>query len=117
MTTVAGAKENSAGRIITVVLVFSLVYAVTRYHLVGPIPWKDFPFFILNKSISLAAFILLAMNFGLGPLRNLGPAALAAIENLRESRKFETGPQWSASRLGVGLRFSCAISPSIVPRC
>jgi len=47
-------------------------YAVVRYHLLGSVPWKDLPFFILNKGISLSAFILLAFNFGFGPLKNLG---------------------------------------------
>ena len=65
-------KKNSAGRIITIVLLFSIGYAILRYHIVGPVLWKDFPFFILNKGISLAAFILLTCNFGFGPLNNLG---------------------------------------------
>jgi len=65
-------KKNAAGSIIAIVLVFSIVYAVVRYHIAGPVPWKDFPMFILNKTLSLAAFILLTMNFGLGPLNNLG---------------------------------------------
>ena len=65
-------KQNSAGIIITTVLIFGLVYAVVRYHIAGPVPWKDFPFFILNKGIALSAFILLACNFAFGPLRNLG---------------------------------------------
>lgn len=65
-------KKNSAASIITIVMVFGLAYAITRYHLVGPVPWKDFPMFILNKGISLSAFILLACNFGFGPLNNLG---------------------------------------------
>jgi DMSO/TMAO reductase YedYZ heme-binding membrane subunit len=65
-------KKNSAGSIITIVLIFGLAYAITRYHLVGPVPWKDFPMFILNKGISLSAFIMLTCNFGFGPLNNLG---------------------------------------------
>jgi len=67
-----GGVKNSAGLIIAIVLIFSIGYAVVRYHVVGAVPWKDFPFFILNKGISLAAFILLTCNFGFGPLRNLG---------------------------------------------
>ncbi len=66
------AQKNSAGRIITITLIFGLAYAVVRYHIAGAVPWKDFPFFILNKGISLSAFILLTLNFGLGPLNNLG---------------------------------------------
>ena len=65
-------SKNSAGRIISAVLLFSIGYAIVRYHIAGPVPWKDFPFFILNKGISLAAFIMLTFNFGLGPLNNLG---------------------------------------------
>ena len=65
-------SKNSAGRIITIVLLFSIGYAILRYHIVGPVLWKDFPFFILNKGISLSAFILLTFNFTLGPLNNLG---------------------------------------------
>ncbi len=65
-------SKNSAGQIITIVLLSSIGYAILRYNLVGPVPWKDFPFFILNKGISLAAFILLTCNFGFGPLKNLG---------------------------------------------
>lgn len=64
--------KNSAGLIISVVLIFSIGYAIVRYHIAGPVPWKDFPFFILNKGFSLAAFILLTCNFGFGPLKNLG---------------------------------------------
>jgi hypothetical protein len=65
-------KPNSAGPLIAIVLIFGLAYAVLRYHIVGPVPWTDFPFFILNKGISLSAFILLAFNFGFGPMNNLG---------------------------------------------
>jgi len=66
------AAQNSAGTIITVALLFGLGYAVVRYHIAGPVPWEDFPFFILNKSFSLSAFVLLAFNFSFGPLHSLG---------------------------------------------
>lgn len=65
-------SRNSAGAIILITLLLAIGYAVLRYHIVGPVPWKDFPFFILNKGLCLAAFVLLTLNFGLGPLRNLG---------------------------------------------
>ena len=64
--------RNSAGSIIAVVILFSIGYAIVRYHIAGPVLWKDFPFFILNKGISLAAFILVTFNFAFGPLNNLG---------------------------------------------
>ena len=66
------ARTNSAPSIITIALIFGLAYAIVRYHVAGPVPWKDFPFFILNKGISLSAFVLLTCNFGFGPLNNLG---------------------------------------------
>jgi DMSO/TMAO reductase YedYZ heme-binding membrane subunit len=67
-----GKPKNAAGSIIGLTLVLSISYAVLRYHITGPVPWKDFPFYILNKGISLSAFILLTFNFSIGPLNNLG---------------------------------------------
>ncbi|WP_430817034.1 hypothetical protein [Carboxylicivirga sp. RSCT41] len=64
--------RNSAGRIILITCILSIAYAICRYHVLGPVPWKDFPFFILNKGIALSAFILLTFNFSFGPLNNLG---------------------------------------------
>ncbi len=78
-------KKNSAASIITIVMVFGLAYAITRYHLVGPVPWKDCPFFILNKGISLSAFLLLTLNFGLGPLNNLGAKVPEGWLNARKA--------------------------------
>ena len=77
--------KNSAGKIITIVLLFSIGYAIVRYHVAGPVPWKDFPFFILNKGLSLAAFILLTCNFGFGPLKNLGANVPAGWLNARKA--------------------------------
>jgi hypothetical protein len=85
MSEQTGTPDNSAGRIITVVLLFSIAYAIVRYHIAGPVPWKDFPFFILNKGISLAAFILLTGNFGFGPLKNLGVNVPAGWLNARKA--------------------------------
>ncbi len=77
--------KNSAGSIIVTVIVFSIGYAILRYHIVGPVPWKDFPFFILNKGISLSAFILLTFNFSLGPLKNLGVKVSEGWLNSRQA--------------------------------
>ena len=78
-------KTNSAGRIIAIVMIFGLAYAILRYHLAGPVPWKDFPFFILNKGISLSAFILLTCNFSFGPLNNLGVKVPESWLNARKA--------------------------------
>ncbi len=65
-------KTNSVGSIISIALIFRLAYAILRYHIAGPVPWKDFPFFILNKGLSLSAFLLLTCNLSFGPLHSLG---------------------------------------------
>jgi hypothetical protein len=72
MSTDASANKNAAGRIIFFAIILSIAYAVVRYHILGPVPWDDFPFFILNKGISLAALVLLTLNFSLGPIKNIG---------------------------------------------
>ena len=64
--------KNAAASLIAGVLILAVSYAVLRYHVAGPVPWKDFPCFILNKGFSRAAFVLIACNFGFGPLRNIG---------------------------------------------
>ena len=78
-------EKNSAGSIIAFVIALSVAYAIVRYHIAGQVPWKDLPFFILNKGISLAAFILLTLNFGLGPLNNLGAKVPAGWLNARRA--------------------------------
>lgn len=76
---------NSAASIIVVTLLLSIGYAVLRYHIVGPVPWADLPFFILNKGLCLAAFVLLTMNFALGPVNNLGVSVPQSWLNARKA--------------------------------
>ncbi len=64
--------NNPAWAIIAWTFIFSIGYAIVRYHIVGTVPWKELVFFILNKSIALSSFILLALNFAFGPLKNIG---------------------------------------------
>jgi len=64
--------NNQAWAIITWTFILSIGYAIVRYHILGEVAWKDLPFFILNKGISMSALILLAFNFTFGPLKNLG---------------------------------------------
>lgn len=64
--------KRTTGVLIFSTIAVSLAYAILRYHLLGPVPWKDFPMFILNKGICLAAFLLLVMNFSFGPAKSLG---------------------------------------------
>ena len=67
-----GKINNQAWAIITWTFILSIGYAIVRYHVLGEVAWKDLPFFILNKVISMSALILLAFNFTFGPLKNLG---------------------------------------------
>jgi len=78
-------SKNSAGTIIALTCIFSVSYAILRYHIVGPIPWKDLPFFTLNKGIALSAFILLTFNFSFGPLKNLGIKISDGLLNARRA--------------------------------
>ena len=78
-------QKNSSGRIIFVTILLSLIYAILRYHILGPTPWKDFPFYVLNKAISLSASILLVLNFSLGPLKNLGASVPQGWLNARKA--------------------------------
>ena len=78
-------QRNSAAAVIAATLALSIGYAVLRYHIVGPVPWTDFPFFILNKGLCLAAFVLLTMNFALGPLNNLGASVSQGWLNARKA--------------------------------
>ncbi len=64
--------KNPAWIIIFWTFTLSLSYAILRYPIAGPVPWKDLPFYVLNKGNALSAFILLSINFSLGPLKKLG---------------------------------------------
>jgi len=78
-------QANATGRIITLTCAFSILYAVLRYHILGPVPWKDFPFFILNKAFALSGFMLLLFNFSFGPMRNSGVAIPESWLNARRA--------------------------------
>lgn len=78
-------RENSAAPIIFAVLLLAIGYAVLRYHIAGPVPWKDFPMYILNKGLCLAGFVLLTFNFTLGPLSNIGVPVSEGWLNARKA--------------------------------
>ena len=59
-------------QIILGVFLFSLVYAILRYHVFEGVGSKDFPLYVLNKVLALSGFILLTINFALGPAKRLG---------------------------------------------
>jgi hypothetical protein len=63
--------SKKALQIILLVFAFSLAYSVMRYHVFEGVPAKDFPLFVMNKCLALTGFILLALNFSMGPARQL----------------------------------------------
>jgi len=81
-------KKHVARPVIFSILIFSYVYAIVRYHIAGPVPWKDIVFFVSNKAISMGALIILTLNFSLKPLSNLG---------------FKISDQWLNSRKYLGF--------------
>lgn len=78
-------SPNAATPIIAVTMSLAIGYAILRYHVLGDVPWKDLPFFILNKGLSLGAFILIGLNFALGPARNLGIPVSSSWLNARKA--------------------------------
>lgn len=46
---------------ILLTFVFTLVYAIIRYNLMGNVPFTDIPAFILNKAISFSLIVLLLL--------------------------------------------------------
>ncbi len=78
-------NKNSARAIIMITLLLAIGYSVLRYHIAGPVPWKDFPMFILNKGLCLAGFILLTFNFTFGPLNSLGVPVSKGWLNARKA--------------------------------
>lgn len=78
-------SRNAATSIILTTMSLALGYAMLRYHVFGDVPWKDLPFLILNKGLSLGAFMLIGLNFALGPAKNLGLPVSPAWLNARKA--------------------------------
>ena len=65
-------NNNLSLTVILLVSLLAIAYSILRYHIVGNTSWNQFPLLILNKGLSLTGFILLGINFSLGPLNNIG---------------------------------------------
>lgn len=65
-------QNKSLIGVVSITFALSMAYAILRYNIMGSIPWKDLPLFILNKGVSLSSFILLTASFSISPLTNLG---------------------------------------------
>jgi hypothetical protein len=64
--------SRKAQQIILIVFLLSLAYSVLRYHVVGTVGSKDFALYVINKCMALSGFILLTLNFTMGPAKGLG---------------------------------------------
>ena len=73
-----------AKKVILIITFSSIAYAVLRYNVLGNVPWKDLPLFVLNKGISLASLLLLALNFSLSPLKNMGISISDKLLSIRK---------------------------------
>jgi len=68
---------RTARRIIIIVILFSAVYAILRYHIFKGVEWSHFPLFIMNKILAFSGFILLVVSLALEPVyRKQGAAWL-----------------------------------------
>lgn len=70
--------------IVLIVLGLSLLYAFIRYNVVRNVPLDNFPLFIANKAVALAATILIGLSFLLGPLARFWPNQFAPHLYLRK---------------------------------
>ena len=93
------AKKDISLKIVIVIFLFSFAYGVIRYNLVAGVPWKELPFFLLNKIVSLNGMILLIITFTISPLKNLG---------------LNVSASWLRARKGLGIAGFISIFMHIV---
>jgi len=75
-------KQREVKTVISVIFGVSLAYAITRYQIFGSVPWKELPFYILNKALSLSAFLILLFALSLRVLQKKGwRIAISLIES------------------------------------
>jgi DMSO/TMAO reductase YedYZ heme-binding membrane subunit len=66
------------------VLLIILTYAVIRYNVIKGVSWSQFPLFIFNKAISLAAVVFIALSFIIGPFAKFWPNIFVKFISLRK---------------------------------
>lgn len=49
-------------KLLALIFLFTAFYAITRYHVFGPVLWQDLPVFTLNKILIFSAVFLWALN-------------------------------------------------------
>ena len=58
--------QGFTGRWFVVLFGMPMTYAIVRYHVFQGVSWADFPLFIANKAISLAAVFFIAVSYLIG---------------------------------------------------
>ena len=58
--------QPTTAKWLAAVLGVALAYAVVRYHIASGVAWSHFPLFIMNKSVALAATVLVACSYLIG---------------------------------------------------
>ena len=48
--------------IIVASAIFAVVYSILRYNIFGQVPWKDLPFYVMNKALSLTVIVLFSVS-------------------------------------------------------
>jgi hypothetical protein len=66
---------RTARWIIIIVILFTAVYAILRYHIFKGVEWSHFPLFIMNKIFSFSGFIILVTSLALEPFNRKRAAA------------------------------------------
>ena len=75
-------------RIILITTILPIGYAILRYNILGNVPWKDTPIYVLNKGLSISSLVLLTLNFSLKPIKNAG---------------FKISDNWLNTRKSIGI--------------
>lgn len=70
--------------VVLIIVFLCLIYAFVRYNIVRSVPLDNFPLFIANKSIAMAATILIGLSFLLGPLARFWPNQFVSQLYLRK---------------------------------
>lgn len=71
-------------KVVIVVFVLSLLYAVVRYHVVRSVPLEQFPLYISNKAFAMSATIIIGLSYVLGPLARFFPRVFVQHLDLRK---------------------------------
>lgn len=62
---------STAVRWSSIIVVFFILYATLRYNVLRGVSWNSWPLYIGNKILAMAAVVILALSYLLGPLRRV----------------------------------------------